>query len=420
MKKNIIKHDREDKKNISVILSWALYDLANQFFALNVVSLYFVRWVTIEKNCPEIFYSLTFGISMFFVALSAPILGAISDARKQYKPFLIYFTVLAVIFTILLGASENILLGLLFFAIANFGCQTAIVFYNSLIIYVSPGKKIGLVSGLGRMFGYAGAILALHLTKPIILEKGYHAVFLPTGILFLIFSLPCMFFIKEPSSAPKINLSSFFRKKILFEIFKKLKTTITDGKQKSLPNFLTAVFFGLCAVNVIILFMSVYADKAFGLTENQIINLIAFSAMFAILGSILSGFISDYMGYRRSLIGIFFLWGITLLAGGILTPDFYLVVGALGGISLGSIWVVLRALVVNLFPKEKIGEIFGLVNFVSYLSAIAGPLYWGLILLYLSKFGQWGYRLACLSLILFVATGIFFLLRIPEETGNSR
>jgi len=416
-----MKHDREDKKNISAILSWALYDLANQFFALNVVSLYFVRWITIEKNCPEIFYSLTFGISMLFVALLAPILGTISDTRKRYKPFLIYFTVLAVIFTMLLGASENILLGLLFFAIANFGCQTAIVFYNSLIIHVSSRKKFGLVSGLGRMFGYTGAILALYLAKPIILEKGYHAVFLPTGILFLIFSLPCMFFIKEPSSAPKIKLSSFFKKKMLFEIFKKLKATITAGdKQKSLPNFLTAVFFGLCAVNVIILFMSVYADKAFGLTESQIIQLIAFSAIFAILGSILSGFISDYVGYRRSLIGIFFLWGITLLAGGILTPDFYLVVGALGGISLGSIWVVLRALVANLFPKEQIGEIFGLVNLVSYLSAIAGPLYWGLILLYLSKFGQWGYRLACLSLILFVATGIFFLLRIPKETGNSR
>ncbi|MCK5160560.1 MAG: MFS transporter, partial [Candidatus Aureabacteria bacterium] len=81
---------------------------------------------------------------------------------------------------------------------------------------------------------------------------------------------------------------------------------------------------------------------------------------------------------------------------------------------------VSRALVVKLFPREQIGEIFGLVNLASYLSAIIGPLYWGLILLYLSKFGQWGYRLACLSLILFVATGIFFLLRIPKETGNSR
>ncbi len=416
-----MKHSGEDKKNISVILSWALYDLANQFFALNVVSLYFVRWITIEKNCPEIFYSLTFGLSMFFVALLAPILGTISDRRKRYKPFLIYFTVLAVIFTMLLGVSQNVFLGLFLFAIANFGCQTAIVFYNSLIIQVSPKNKIGMVSGLGRMFGYTGAILALYLAKPIILEKGYQAVFLPTGILFLIFSLPCMIFIKEKSLKEKTPLISFFKKKVLLGVFKKLRATITTGyRAKSLFNFLIAIFFGLCAVNVMILFMSVYADRAFGVTESQIINLIAFSAIFAIMGSIISGFISDYIGYRRSLIGIFFLWGITLLAGGILPPAFYLVIGALGGVSLGSIWVVSRALVVNLFPKEQIGEIFGLVNLVSYLSAIIGPLYWGLILLYLSKFGQWGYRLACLSLILFVATGIFFLLRIPKEAGNSQ
>ena len=86
------KSFKEKIKDATSVLSWALYDLANQFFALNVISLYFVRWVTLEKKSPEIFYSIAFGISMFFVAILAPILGTISDIRGKRKVFLIYFT----------------------------------------------------------------------------------------------------------------------------------------------------------------------------------------------------------------------------------------------------------------------------------------------------------------------------------------
>lgn len=406
------KSFNEKLKDATSVLSWALYDLANQFFALNVISLYFVRWVTLEKKSPEIFYSIAFGISMFFVAILAPILGTISDIRGKRKVFLIYFTLLSSVFTMLLSFPQSLLWGLIFFAIANLGCQTAVVFYNALLVSVSPKGKVGFISGLGRMFGYSGALLALYIAKPIILEKGYQAVFLPTGALFLLFALPCMIFIKEKRTGP----TPVFKDGTIIEVFKRLRATVLgDYKSRGLLNFLKAIFFLFCAVNVIILFMSVYVSKAFGLTESQIINLVAFSTLFAILGSILSGFISDYFGYRRSMMGVFFLWAITFIAGAFARPPFYWVVGALAGISLGSVWVVSRALAIRLVPEEKVGEAFGLFNLVGYVSGIIGPIFWGLILLYLSHFKEWGYRIACLSLISFLVIGFVFLLRVPKE-----
>lgn len=401
------------------ILSWALYDLANQFFALNVISLYFVRWLTLEKNAPEIFYSLAFGISMLFVAFLAPILGIVSDMRGRHKPFLVYFTAVAIIFTMLLGLVDNVFLALLLFAMANFGCQEAVVFYNALMVKISPKNKIGLVSGLGRMFGYSGALLALHLTKPIVLAAGYQATFLLAGILFLIFSLPCMVLIKEEPVKEKVNLIYFFRRRELLGIFNRLKITFFEShKYKGFLDFLKAAFFGLCAVNVIILFMSVYATKVFGLTESEIINLIISATFFAIGGSIFSGIISDYIGYKKSLMGVFFLWAVSLSGGALLGKTFYWLIGALVGISLGSIWVISRALAVKLVPEENIGEVFGLFNLVGYLSGVIGPLFWGLILLYLAPLGEVGYRIACLSLVLFMVIGFIFLSRIPKESGN--
>ncbi|MGB3082573.1 MAG: MFS transporter, partial [Candidatus Omnitrophota bacterium] len=292
----------------------------------------------------------------------------------------------------------------------------AIIFYNALMIRVTPKGRIGFVSGLGRMFGYTGAILALYLTKPIILKMGYQATFLFTGILFLIFALPCMIFVRERQPEETPRSPRFPEKERLSQILKGLRTTIFDSeKLKELKDYLKASFFMLCVVNTIILFMAVYAGRVFKLDEVQTINLIAFSTLFAIGSSVFSGFISDLVGYRRSLMGIFFLWGVCILTGSLVKPPFHWLVGALAGTSLGATWVVLRALVIKLVPEERIGEAFGIFNLVSYLSGVVGPVFWGLILLYLSRLGEWGYRLTFLSLFLFIAIGFIFLLRTKRE-----
>jgi len=405
------------RRNVS-IFSWSLYDLANQFFALNVVSLYFPRWLTIEKKSPEIFYSLAFGLSMFLVAIAAPFLGTLSDKQNKYKTFLIFFTCISVIFTLFLGTTNNIFICLIFFAIANFGCQQATIFYNSLLKKIAPRNKIGLISGIGRMFGYSGAILALYLTRFIVTSWGYPAVFFATGILFLIFSLPCLIFVKDSKARHKTKNSSLSGKEYLFQTFRQLKRTVTDkNKFKELKTFFKAVFFGLCAINTFILFMAVYAGKVFALTEIQLINLLAFSTIFAIAGSFFSGLISDFFGYRKSLIGVFFLWIICLSAGSFLNRPFHWLVGGLAGVSIGSTWVILRALVIKLAPEDKIGEAFGLLNLVTYASGIVGPVFWGLLLLYFGRFGITGYRISFFSLVLFFVTGILFLLKMDNTNS---
>jgi MFS transporter, UMF1 family len=411
----MITNDGKNKISKRSVLSWALYDLANQFFALIIVSLYFPRWVTIEKGVPEIFYSLAFGGSMILVAAAAPILGVIADARRNHKAFLVFFTLLSITFTISLSFPISVFLALVFFAIANFGCQGAIVFYNALMVNVAPRDKIGLVSGFGRMFGYLGAILAIYLTKPVILNAGYRPTFLITGVLFLVFSLPCMIFVRrskserscEPAISDKINFSQAYRR--LKEAF------INISKLEGFRKLLKASFFGLCAVNTIMLFMFVYAGKVFGLGEAQLINLIAFSTVFAIIGSILSGFMSDIVGYRRCLIGVFILWVVCILGASLLSVSFLWAVGALVGFSVGGTWVILRAMVIKIVPEETVGEAFGLFSLVCYLSAVVGPVFWGVMLLCLSRLGEWGYRLSFLSLIMFVMIAIWFLLNMKKE-----
>lgn len=411
-----MKINKEIVKARLLILSWGLYDLANQSFALVVVSLYFVRWLTLEKGAPEIFYSISFGVSLFFIAIFAPVLGAISDIINRHRLFLTLLTLLSIVFTMILGISDNIFIGLLFFAIANFGCQTAIVFYNALLVNVAPKNRVGAVSGFGKMMGYLGAVLALRLITPIQLKSGYQATFFPAGLLFLIFALPCLIFVKDQGEKRPLGASYFLKKDRILAIFRSLKTVAFNSSLvPGLPDFLKASFFGLCPVNVIILFMSVYATKAFNLSEIQITNLITFSTLFAIFGSIISGYLSDRIGARISLIIVYLLWIVSIILGALVKNTYlYWIVGGLVGMALGGTWVVSRALAIKLVPAGRMGEVFGLFNLVGYFSGIVGSLFWGLILLFLSPLGEIGYRIALFSLNIFLLLGFIFLLRIPK------
>jgi len=417
-----MKFNKEKIKNSALIFSWGLYDLANQFFVLNIVSLYFIRWLTLEKKMPELFYSAAFGISNLFIAALGPILGAFSDLSGRRRPFLIYLTLLSVIFTMALGLSENIILVLVFFAIANFGCQAASVFYNALMKNISSQKNIGLVSGIGKMLGYTGAIIALQITKPIVLESGYRATFFPTGIFFLLFALPCMIFIKDTAAKENTAYETGDGSGIpvslkIRQALTALKATVLNiNKFPGLADFLKGSFFGLCAVNTVIVFMSIYATRVFKLDENQVINLISFSTLFAILGSFFSGLLSDRFGHRNCFIAVFFLWVFCFLGGALGRNNvIYWAVGALAGLSLGATWVVSRALAIKLVPREKMGEVFGLFNLIGYIAAIIGSLFWGVIVWALSPLAELGYRIALASQILFILCGIIFLLRIPSK-----
>lgn len=400
-----------------LIVSWALYDLANQFFALNIVSLYFVRWLTLERGVAEIFYGFSFGISVFLSAAFAPLLGTISDLSGRRRPFFVIFTLISIAFTMLLGISDNIILVLSFFAVANFACQMAVVFYNSLMVNIAPKGKIGLVSGFGRMLGYSGAILALYLLKPIVLKSGYQAAFIPTGLLFLLFALPCMLFVKDKPVDNPANQGSFLNVNKISEIFKSLKELIFNTQRyPGLLDFLKSAFFGLGVVNVVIIFMSVYATRVFGLTEPEVINLIAFSTVFAIAGSIFSGFISDYAGHKRSLCAVFMLWMVCLLLGScVRASNYYWVIAALVGFALGATWVVSRNLIIWLIPSDKVGEVFGIFNLVGCLSAVAGALYWGVVILLLSRWAELGYRIALFSLSVFLLLAFVFILRVKKK-----
>ena len=389
-----------------------MYDFANTIFAMNVISLYFALWVTVDMKGEDILYSLALSGSMLLVAISSPIMGTMSDRVGRRMPFLILFTFICVIFTGFIGLANRLFLGLLFFAIANYCYQTAAIFYNALLPQVSGKNKIGRVSGYGTSLGYCGTIAGLLLVRPFVLKYGRQAAFIPTAILFLLFSLPCFLFVKDRLVERREKFELQIR-----GAFKKTKETFLNIKQyPGLFNFLIAAFIALNAINTIIVFMSVYVKKVIGFTDPEIITFYIVSTVFAIMGSFAAGFITDRLGSKRVLLGALRLWCASILLVIIsFNKTTFWIVGPLVGICLGTTWTSSRALVVDLSPPQMVGEVFGFYSLAGKSASIIGPLIWGLIVWAFGFLGILKYRLAIFALWLFLGVGYLFLRKVPDK-----
>lgn len=202
----------------------------------------------------------------------------------------------------------------------------------------------------------------------------------------------------------------------IIDSFRKIKETLIHIREyPGLFNFLVAAFIALNAINTLMIFMSVYTKKVMGFTDPEIITFYIVSTVFAILGSFVTGFITDRFGSKRILGVVLELWCISILLAAIsFSKTAFWVVGPLVGICLGATWTSARVLVVDLSPPQMVGEVFGFYGLVGKSASIIGPIMWGLCIWGFGSLGILKYRLAILGLLLFLGLGFIILQKVPN------
>ena len=395
------------------VLSWALYDFANTLFAINILSLYFVLWVTVDQGASQTSFSLTLSGSMLAVALCSPMLGAVSDRYGRRIPLLMAVVLVCVVLTGAIGQVGGLIAGLALFAAANFCYQTGNVFYDSLLPTVSTEENRGRISGLGVGIGYVGTITGILMIAPFVDRWGREAAFLPTAALFLLFSIPCFLFVKE--AKPEIP----FNAGLIKDGYSRLLTTLVNARQHSnLLKFIAARFLYVDGVNTLLIFMAVYTTQVIGFSDGQVRVLLITSTTFAIVGSFFFGRMVDRVGPKRTLTVVLTLWIAVFVIAAVTfyAPVFWLV-GALAGIALGGTWTADRAFLTRLAPPEQMGEFFGLYQLAGRFAAVTGPLIWGLTVDNLVGLGDWRFRIGILALLVNVGLGFLVLTRVREQRG---
>jgi UMF1 family MFS transporter len=417
----------ETSKKLAV-WAWVLYDFANTIFSVSILTVFFPLWVDQQVGDGAWLVNLATAVSALLVFFTAPVLGAMADLRQRRVPYLVLLTVLSVLLTAGLDLAGGVVVGVALFVAADLTYQSAIVFYNALLPAVAAGRGVGRISGYGTAAGYVGTILALisltffvsdaETVRSILgpfggwMETGAEQnsnAFLPTALLYLLFSLPAFFLVPDPAVRPPrpVALGTAYR-----DVISTLRNLRTG--YAGVGTFILATILYMDAANTAVANMALYGREVFEMDSTQVRNLLLFSTVFAVVGSTASGFATDTVGPKKTLLAVLALWlvSIVLAAAAVGSWMLYLA-GPLVGIALGGTWTVSRVMLVALSPPEKLGEFFGLFSLAGRFSAVLGPTLTAVLLLAFGG-GAGAYRVSIGSLAVIMALGILLLARVPD------
>ena len=445
--------------------SWALYDFANTMFSMNVGTLFFTVWFVSDLGGTNTQLGIANSLSSAMVALSIPILGAISDARRRRKPWVVGFTLAAVAMTFAIGALGHTVVplvgtnvvngapegttatatGMLFllvaFVVANYAYQGALPFYNAMMPELAPPAEQGRLSGLGAALGYVGSIVGvltgmlffaggipgiadapasivatLRGVVPFAEHGGRVAVYAPTALLFLLFSLPLFLVCRDHDPAPS-GEPVRWRQAVA-----DLRQTLRDSKRyPGARRFIVASLLYQDAMGTIITVMALYAVEAVGFAKGFETTMFVMLTVPAVLGSYVIGVLSDRRGPKWTLQFVLLAW-IALLVGMIFAPTkaLFLTVGVGIGLIFGGIGTVERPMMLSLVPDVEAGRFFGLMVLSARAAAIVGPLVWALAVDGLMPFTgkAIAYR-AGLTTLTLAMVGAWWLLRGVPDTRRT-
>jgi MFS transporter, UMF1 family len=405
--------------------AWALYDFANTIFSFAVVSGAIGLWLTEDARFGErngnVLLSVAVIVSVGINAIVSPILGMLSDRAGRRLPFLLFFTVLCIVPTALIGFSTAAI-GLALFVVANFAYQAALIYYDATLKVVSLPSTRGTLSGIGVAIGYLGTVfvgLLIFLAEVPVADR-----FLLSAVLFGLFAVPIFVIVREP----RPNDAKPITVRIVLGSWSQLARTIAHAREvPGLLRFLVGRFFYSDAVNTIIVVMSIVAVRAVGLTDTQAILVLLALTVVAIGASFLWGALVDRLGPRRTLLIILASWAIGLTIGGLslglenpLKIALFLFAGAILGSGLGGVQVADRVFMVRLSPPERLGEFFGLYGLVGKGSQVIGQLAYGaVIFLLFDSLGTGAYQVAVLSLLVTMVIGAWLIMPVSDRWSGS-
>ena len=420
------------------VAGYCLYDFANSSYTTLIVTvayaIYF-RQVVVGAGDPrgDLWWSLTQVAAYLVLIVSAPVFGALADCSGRKKLFLLGTTIQTVVACALLsrvGAGDlGWAVGL--YIAGTVGFEGGYVFYNAFLPEVSTPATAGRVSGWAWGLGFAGGLAALAACAPFLrgtlvdeqgqivpeTARGYSTSFLLVALFFAIFAAPALALLRERAAtrpAPA-SLTEYVRVG-----FTRVGDTLSGlSRQPEIARFLVGAVFFYGGIEAVIKFSGIYATRTFGFTAGELTLLFVFANLVAIPGTLLAGYIADWVGPRPALIATLVGWVALLLFGAATTTraGFWALTGGVS-IGVGATQAVARTFMARASPPHRISEFFGFYLLAGKAGAILAFLIFGLV-----SAGTGSQRTAVLWLVPLFLAGLIGVLRASpslEKTSKSR
>lgn len=414
--------------------AWALYDWANSAFMTIVVTAIFPSYFLKVSNATDVAanpaiaterLAITTTLALAFVAILAPILGAIADAVPIKKKLLAAFMALGVGATggmYFLGPDQWQLAAVLF-ALGNIGAMGSFVFYDALLPHIADSDEVDRVSTAGYALGYVGGGILLVVVLQIIensatfgLKDGEEASrvgFVLVALWWLLFSIPLFRKVPEP---PVMAKNRTHGASVVGQGISSLKATFRELRRyKQAMLFLIAFLIYNDGVGTIIKFAVIYGEEI-GLSFGDMIKAIVLVQFVGIPCTFLFGQIANRIGARSAIyIGLVVYCGVSVLGFFMTTATHFFMLAILVGFVQGAVQALSRSLFATMIPRHKSSEFFGLFAVFEKFAGIFGPLlFWAVISVTGSS------RPAILAIIGFFVLGGILLSRVDVAEGQAQ
>jgi len=409
------------------VFGWAMYDFANSGYTTVVLTAvfnaYFVGVVAGNASWATLAWTATLALSSALVMFTMPTLGAYADLRAAKKKLLLFTTVGCVVSTaaLALAGEGDLWLSVVAIVVSNLCYAYGEALIAAFLPELARREALGRVSGWGWSFGYCGGMLTLGLSLGYVLwaqGRGIPATqFVPvtmliTSAVYALASLATFMLLKERAQPqPPAALAA---SGLVASLARLAQTWREAQRYRDFVWLMACALAYQAGISVVIALAAVYAEQVLGFQQTQTMALIFLVNIAAAAGAFGFGYWQDRIGHRTALaatlVGWIVMTGLAVLA---TTAAVFWVAALVAGLCMGSSQSAGRAMAGLFAPVAQRGEFFGLWTFATRLSAIVGPLTYGLV----TWITAGNHRLAILSTGLFFVLGLVLLMRVDVARG---
>ena len=349
--------------------SWILYDVANSAFTMLVsttIPIYFrsLAEQSVSEATASGIWGLATSIAVLILAVLSPFLGALADYRGMKKKIFSAFLTVGVIGLLLLSFAGSWISYLMLFVLTRLCYSACNIFYDSMLVDVTPDERMDRVSSYGYALGYIGSCIPFTIGILLILLRPFglstqsatQISFIITAVWWVLLTIPLLRNVRQTHYLER-------RSNQVSHAFSRVGQTLKKIRRNpSIFYFILAYFCYIDGVYTIIDMATAYGT-ALGLDTTGLLLALLVTQIVAFPSALVFGRLSgQYPSGTLIPVCIAAYAGIALFAFFLKHQWQFWVLAVVVGMFQGGIQALSRSHFAKIIPPEKSGEYFGLFD----------------------------------------------------------
>ena len=373
---------------INLEKSWIMYDVANSAFILLACSLLPIYFNDLAMDAGLTsaeylaYWSLGASLVTFLMLIIGPMVGSLSDRRGWRKPIFMGSVIIGILACLALGIPKWWLSFLIVYIIVKIAYNASIVVYDGMLNDVTTYDRMGAVSSKAYAIGYIGSCIPFIFClvfvlfsdmmdpegAPISFRTAVILGIVVTSLWWLLLSLPLFKNYRQICYNEEDNVR--VRGKWLMFI-----DTLRDiRKNPAMVLFLLAFFFYIDGVYTVMELSASYGT-ALGLGSVGLLAALLVTQIVAFPCTLMMSGLAKRIGICKviciSIVGYMVIALMSVVLDNLVQ---FFILAIFVGFFQGTIQALSRAYFGKMVPKERTGEMFGIMDVFGKGATILGTL----------------------------------------------